>query len=68
MSAPQRKGVFLRMPVDLHAQLFERAAEQGVSLNHLMVALLAGSIKFSLRKRPASHPRSDAHTEDNPPR
>lgn len=68
MTALKRKGVLLRLPVDLHAQLVERAAEQGISLNQLMVALLAGSIRFSLRKQSTSRPQSDAHTEDNPPR
>lgn len=36
------------MPPALHEQLQQRAAEQGVSLNALMVSLLAGGIGFKL--------------------
>jgi len=36
------------MPPALHEQLTERAAEQGVSLNQLIVTLLAGGIGFKL--------------------
>jgi predicted HicB family RNase H-like nuclease len=36
------------MPPALHSQLAERAAEQGVSLNHFIVALLAGGIGFTM--------------------
>lgn len=38
----------VRMPPAMHAQLLARAAEQGVSLNQLCVALLAGGINFKL--------------------
>ena len=38
----------IRMPAALHEQLTARAQEQGVSLNQLMVALLAGGIGFTL--------------------
>jgi predicted HicB family RNase H-like nuclease len=38
----------VRMPPALHEQLAARAAEQGVSLNQLIVALLAGGIGFTL--------------------
>jgi hypothetical protein len=38
----------LRLPPALLEQLTQRAAEQGVSLNTLMVALLAGGIGFKL--------------------
>lgn len=38
----------VRMPPALHARLAAHAAEQGVSLNQLMVALLAGGIGFKL--------------------
>lgn len=40
--------VLVRMPSDLHAQLVTSASEQGVSLNQLCVALLAGGIGFKL--------------------
>lgn len=36
------------MPPALHEQLQQRAAEQGVSLNSLIVNLLAGGIGFKL--------------------
>jgi predicted HicB family RNase H-like nuclease len=36
------------MPPALHDLLIEQAAEQGVSLNTLMVALLAGGSGFKL--------------------
>jgi predicted HicB family RNase H-like nuclease len=38
----------VRMPPALHEQLQQRAAEQGVSLNSLIVNLLAGGIGFKL--------------------
>lgn len=38
----------VRMPPAMHAQLLARAAEQGVSLNQLCVALLAGGIGFKM--------------------
>lgn len=38
----------VRMPPTLHAQLIAKAAAEGVSLNQLMVALLAGGIGFKL--------------------
>lgn len=34
----------LRLPVELHQQLVEEAARQGVSLNTLLVAFLAGAV------------------------
>lgn len=46
MSNPAR--VLVRMPTDLHAQITARATEQGVSVNHLIVALLAGGVGFKL--------------------
>ena len=42
--------MMVRMPPALHEQLAERAAQQGVSLNQLVVALLAGGIGFTLDK------------------
>ena len=41
----------LRMPAALHDQLIEEARRQGVSLNQLMVALLAGGIGFKLTQQ-----------------
>lgn len=40
--------VLVRMPPALHADLTAQAAEQGVSLNTLLVALLAGGVGFKL--------------------
>jgi predicted HicB family RNase H-like nuclease len=48
MSA-ERKGLMVRIPADLHAELARMAEEQGVSLNLLLVTLLAGAIGFSLK-------------------
>lgn len=46
LPAPQpRSGKFnVRVPKDLHRELVRRAAEQGVSLNQLIVYLLGRSI------------------------
>ncbi len=41
----------VRMPAALHEQLSEQAAEQGVSLNSLIVTLLAGGVGFKLAKK-----------------
>lgn len=38
----------IRLPADLHVALIAEAERQGVSLNTLMVALLAGGIGFKL--------------------
>jgi len=38
----------LRLPPALHAQLVERARDQGLSLNTLIVTLLAGAVGFTL--------------------
>jgi len=38
----------VKMPVEMHRQLVARAKREDVSLNHLMVALLAGGIGFKL--------------------
>lgn len=38
----------IRLPTELHDQLIDEAKRQGVSLNTLMVALLAGGIGFKL--------------------
>lgn len=44
-------GKFLvRMPPALHSELIRQAEQQGVSLNHLVVALLAGGARFKLPK------------------
>jgi predicted HicB family RNase H-like nuclease len=40
--------ITIRMPPALHDLLIKRAADQGVSLNALMVALLAGGTGFKL--------------------
>jgi predicted HicB family RNase H-like nuclease len=38
----------VRLPVDLHEALTAEAERQGVSLNTLIVALLAGGLRFKL--------------------
>jgi hypothetical protein len=40
--------VTLRLPPALHTQLAARASEQAISLNQLMVALLAGGVGFKV--------------------
>ena len=41
---PGVRTLNVRLPADLHAELKATAEKQGVSLNQLVVALLAGSI------------------------
>ena len=41
--------LYVRMPPALHEQLTAQAAQQGVSLNQLVVTLLAGGIAFKLK-------------------
>lgn len=48
MTVVSSTKITLRLPPALHAQLVERAAQQDVSLNALIVALLAGGIGFKL--------------------
>jgi predicted HicB family RNase H-like nuclease len=45
--------ILIRMPPALHEQLSARAAEQAVSLNQLVVSLLAGGIGFALDPKTA---------------
>lgn len=40
----------VRMPVELHEQLIRESEQQGVSLNVLVVSLLAGAIGFELKE------------------
>lgn len=40
--------ILVRCPTALHEQLVALAAEQGVSLNQLIVTLLAGGIGFTM--------------------
>lgn len=42
----------VRLPVDLHALLAAQAKEQGVSLNTLIVSLLAGGSNFKIEEKP----------------
>lgn len=51
MSRPGNRAINVRMPADLHDQLKELAAQQGVSLNQLIVALLAGGTGWKLSDR-----------------
>jgi predicted HicB family RNase H-like nuclease len=45
---PAVRKLQVRLPPRLHEQLVEEARKQGISLNALIVALLAGGIGFSL--------------------
>jgi predicted HicB family RNase H-like nuclease len=40
----------VRVPVELHATLVDEAERQGVSLNTLIVALLAGAVNWRTTK------------------
>lgn len=42
--------ILIRMPSALHERLLALAQQQGVSLNQLCVALLAGATNFDLRQ------------------
>lgn len=42
--------VLIRMPPALHEQLLALAREQGVSLNQLCVAFLAGAVNFKFEQ------------------
>lgn len=44
----------VRLPVDLHEALSREADAQGVSLNTLIVALLAGGLGFKLLGFPSA--------------
>jgi predicted HicB family RNase H-like nuclease len=45
--SPSRSGrLNLRLPVELHAELAVEAERQGVSLNTLIVSLLAGGMSW----------------------
>ncbi len=49
MPTPTYSGrLNLRLPADLHAALANTAEQQGVSLNTLLIALLAGGIGWKL--------------------
>jgi hypothetical protein len=50
----------VRMPNALHEQLAETAAKEGVSLNTLIVTLLAGGIGFKVAKTRRRSPRKPA--------
>ena len=50
MSA-DRPSIHLRLPKDLHDQLRATAQDEGVTLNSLLVALLAGAVGWSPEPR-----------------
>lgn len=55
MTEPERRGqVLVRMPPALHQVLAAEAERQGVSINQLAVALIAGGLRFKMPadKRP----------------
>jgi predicted DNA binding CopG/RHH family protein len=43
----------LRLPAALHSQLKDQAAQQGVTMQTLIVSLLAGSIGWNLNDHPS---------------
>jgi predicted HicB family RNase H-like nuclease len=45
----------LRLPVDLHEDLAVEAARQGVSMNALIVALLAGAVGYRATSPKSAH-------------
>ncbi len=52
MVTPPRSGKLnVRLPVELHAALAAEAERQGVSLNTLIVTLLAGGIGWTAKGR-----------------
>jgi predicted HicB family RNase H-like nuclease len=52
-STTERSGQLrVRLPVELHTALAELAERQGVSLNTLIVALLAGAITYRGKDSP----------------
>lgn len=50
MSGEASGKLVLRLPPALHADLAKKAEQQHISLNTLLVALLAGGIGFKLAK------------------
>jgi Arc-like DNA binding domain len=54
----------LRLPNDLADQIREQAEAQDVSMNTLMVTLLAGAVSYSPRPDEIAFPRGDA--DDKP--
>lgn len=50
--APTATNLRLRLPKALAERVRELADEQGVSINTLLVALVAGSVSFDLRPDP----------------
>lgn len=48
--SPDQRQVPVRMPPALHNVLKTKAAEQGISVNKLIVILLAGGTNFKLPK------------------
>ncbi len=48
---PDPAKVLLRLPVELHAAIVEEAERQGVSVNTLLIALLAGGIGWRQEER-----------------
>ncbi len=66
MSTVKRKALYIRVPEDLRLALVEQASGQGVSLNTLLVALLAGSIGFTLDSPSDAHGNADSGGRQDP--
>lgn len=62
----KRKALYIRVPEDLRLALVEQASDQGVSLNTLLVALLAGSIGFTLDSPSDAHGNADSGDTPSP--
>lgn len=68
MTTP-RQSVHVRLPATLLAELRKRADDEGVSVNTLIATLLAGAIRFDLKKgevKPASKRVFLASADDEP--
>jgi predicted HicB family RNase H-like nuclease len=52
MTSPERSGQLrVRLPTELHTRLAAEAERQGVSLNTLIVALLAGGVGWTVKQK-----------------
>lgn len=67
MSDRRHQLLHVKLPLDLHTQLSARAADQGVSLNQLVVSLLAGGVRFRLKKPPKRAPKPNPLPPPPPP-
>jgi hypothetical protein len=67
MRTVNRVNHHLRLPRGLYERAAEVAAEQDVSLNGLIVALIAGAIGYDVIPPAPDEPRVSAETSADPP-